>query len=263
MSNFLLGFNNFADAGTLSGGSWTIALSKLQTPIVTDKARSNGLTLANTIIRADLLASQSIRIAALTNTNLTSAATYRITWYSDAYTTAVANSGWLSIPGYPSEDPDNKGVSIFHDFGSTINFRYFQWELNDTGNTAGYVEAGRLFFPEEAGFSRAPDVGVSDELTANTPRKNSLGGVGYFNRRKPVRKLTFAFNVMSAADAPKVRRIRSICNLNKQLIVIPDTTDTSNFGQRCFVATLTDTPKLQLLTGGYVSGQAFDLTEVL
>lgn len=263
MADMLIGFNNYADDGTYSGGSWSPALTKLATPIVTERARSATLDLADTQFKIDLGASRTIRTWCLTHTNLTSAALYRLTWYSDAFVTEVDNTGWLAVPGYPAIDPDFIGASIFHVFDAALTFRYGKMEIDDNANADGYVEAGRNFMPEELGMSRNPDVNLPDELVPNTPRQNALGGTGYFNRRKPVRKLTFGYNVLVDTDAPKIRRLRKLCNLNKQIVVIPDPDDTDNFNERNFVATLNSLPSINLMAAGLVSGNGFDLIEVV
>lgn len=261
----LIGFNNYSDGSAVvfSGGSWSLALTKLAGPIVTDRARSADLTLTNSQFRVDLGTSRSLKLIALTHTNFTSAALYKITWYSDAYTTAVGNTGWLAVPGYPADDPDFIGAAVFHVFTDAISYRYWKIEIDDNANTDLYVEIGRLFMPEELGMSRNPDVSVPDELEPNTPRQNSLGGTGYFNRRKPVRKLTFGYSLLDETEAPRIRRFRKICNLNKQIVVIPDPDDTTNFNDRNFVATLNSMPKIGLMAAGLISGDGFDLIEVV
>lgn len=265
MSNMLIGFNNYSDddAVAFSGGSWSLALTKLAGPVVTDRARSADLSLTNTQFKVDLGASRSIKLIALTHTNFTSAALYKITWYSDAFTTAVGNTGWLAVPGYPADDPDFIGAAVWHIFADAISYRYWKFEIDDNANADAYVEMGRLFMPEELNMSRNPDVNVPDEMIPNTPRQNALGGTGYFNRRKPVRKLTFGYDLLDDTDAPKIRRLRKICNLNKQIVIVPDPDDTSNFNDRNFVATLSSMPAIGLMAAGLVSGNGFDLIEVV
>lgn len=263
MSDMLIGFNNYADDGTYSGGAWSPALTNLATPIVTERARSTSLNLADTQFSVDLGASRTIRTWCLTHTNLTSAALYRLTWYSDVLTTEIDNTGWLPIPGYPEIDPDFIGVSIFHVFDAAITLRSGKMEIDDNANTDAYVEAGRNFMPEDLGMSRNPDVDVPDELVANTPRQNALGGTGYFNRRKPVRKLSFGYGLLHDTDAAKIRRLRKLCNLNKQIVIIPDPDDVTNFNDRNFVGTLNAMPSIGLKAAGLISGNGFDLIEVV
>lgn len=261
----LLGFNNYADesAASYTGGSWIAPLTNLQSPVVSERARSNGLSTSNTRFRVDLGVSRSLKFWAITHTNLTAAGLYRLTWYSDAFSTAVSNSGWDTPPGYPTEDPDGKGVSIFHVFDSALDYRYWEVEFDDQLNPDNYIEIGRNIMPEELGMSRNPDVGMGDDEEPNTLRQNALGGTGFFNRRKPVRKLSFGYNILPGEDAAKIRRLRKICNLNKQVTVIPDPTDTANLNDRCFVGTLGSMPKIELQAAGLASGSGFEIVEVV
>lgn len=250
------------DAVALSGGSWALPLSNLKDPRPSKKSRSSSANVADTKFRVDLSVIKSFAALALTHTNLTAAAQYRITWYSDPFSTAIGNSGWLNIPGFPADDPDDLGASIFHIFGTVTAARWWQFEFNDTANTDGYVEVGRLMMP--AVWVPPYNFGTdnSEGAEANTPRQNSLGGVGYFNRRKPARFFSFAFSVLPASEIPTLRRIRKICNLDRQIVVIPDPEDTANFNDTCFLATLKAMPALALLQVGDAS-TGFQATEVV
>lgn len=260
----LLGYRNYSDAEgvVFTGGSWSSSLSNLADPIVSNKARSADATTTNTQIRVDLGASKSLLLAAITHTNLSAAALYKITWYSDAFSTAVGNTGWLAIPGYPEEDPDFKGVSIFHVFDAETSARYWKIEFDDTANADGYIEVGRLFMPEELGMSRNPDAGVPDTLEPNTQKSSALGGTEFANRRKPKLRLSFGYSIQDESDAPKIRRLRKYCNLNKQVVVIPDPDDEDNFNDRCFVGTLSSMPRISLLALD-IASDGFEIIEVV
>lgn len=256
-------YDNKADAATYSGGSWTLALTNIQDPRPTKKARSNGLSASNTLMNIDLGASYAIRDIAITHTNLSSAAQYKITWYSDAFTTAAGNTGWLLIPGYPSTDPDEIGAAIFYIASATVTYRYWKIELDDTANADGYVEVGRVFLP----LTYAPSINYGDDnadgMQANTPRQNALGGTGYFSRRKPARTFRFGFDRTDESEMVTWRAIRKICNLNKQVVVIPDPADTSYLNDTCFVGTLAQLPTLKRLVGGPYAATAFDVIEAV
>lgn len=264
MATLKLGYDIYSDAAgaTFSAGTWVLPLSNLQDPRPSKKARSSGLSTANTKFRLDLGAARSVSLIAITHTNLTSAALYRITWYSDAFVTAAGNSGWLSIPGYPSDDPDAIGAAVFH-LMATTSMRYLQAELDDASNPDGYIEIGRVIVPAVYQPSYNFDENSNgDELEPNTPRQNALGGTGYFNRRTPARAFRFQFGVLPDSEAPTLRRIRKICNLNKQVIVIPDPDDTSNFNDRCFLATLRKLPGVSLFNASLLS-TGFEAVEVV
>lgn len=260
----LLLYNNHLDDAVvvLSGGSWALPLGNLQDPRPSKKARASSAAATDSRVRVDLGVSRTFRALAVTHTNLTAAAQYRITRYSDAFATAIDSTGWLPIPGYPQEDPDFIGASIFHVYAASIGARYWQFELSDEANPDGYVEIGRVCMMDCWAPSRNFGLENADGAEPNTPRQNSLGGVGYFNRRKPARFFNFAFAQLPVSEKPTLRRIRKICNLDKQVIVIPDPADPANFNDTCFLATLKQMPSLSLLAGSEPA-IGFEATEVV
>lgn len=260
----MIGYENFADAEgvVLSSGVWTMPLSALRDPRPGRKARSAGLALTSTLLRVRLAAAVTLRLLALTHTNLSATATYRITAYSDEFTSVVVQTAWLSPPGYPAEDPDGLGAAVWHLFDTPVTARYWQIEIDDAANAAGFVELGRLFMPlvwqPPYNFDNNNN---EDGLKANTPRQSSLGGTGYFNRRAAARSLRVSWSVLPAADMAEIRRIRRVCNLNRQVVVIPAPADVSNFHERNFVATLQALPAIALFS--LYASTGFDLVEAV
>lgn len=250
MASLLLLYNNYADEDgvSLSGGVWTVPLSNLLDPVPLTRARSFGLGTANTQFQVDLGAARSVRAPCVTHTNMTAAGQYKWTWYSDAWLTEVDNSGWAAIPGYPTYDPDALGASIFHVFSAAVSARYWKIEFDDAANPDGYVELGRLFMGDTWAPAFNFDESNSDELSPNTARQDAEGGTAYFVRRRPARAFSFAFPRLAAsAEAPTIRKIRRIANLNRQVILIPDPADTANFFERCYLGRLSELPAIQLL----------------
>lgn len=263
-TKMLLGYDNHVDAEgvQLTAGSWSLPLSTLRDRRPGRKARSSNALRASTLMRVDLGAARALRMLALTHTNLSPAALYRITWYGDAFITPAGNTGWLAIPGYPQADPDFLGASIWHLWGADVTARYWQIELDDETNPAGYLEAGRLFMPTtwEPPYNYDNNSN-SDELVPNTPRQNSLGGVGYFNRRTPARTLKFAFGVLPAEEMAVVRRIRRLANLDRQVVIVPDPNDAADFHERNFLATVRQPSAISLFSLYATTG--FELIEVV
>lgn len=262
MANLLLLYNNHFDTATLSGGVWTVPLANIQDPVPFTRARSSGLSTTNTKFRIDLGASRSVRVPCITHTNLSAAGQYKITWYSDAFSTEVGNSGWALVPGYPSDDPDALGASIFHVFDSAVDARYWLVEFDDAGNADGYIEVGRVYMGDTWEPSLNFGENSTEGMAANTPRQNSLGGTGYFNRRRPTRSLAFAFPRLPSSETATLRRIRRIANLNEQVVVIPDPDDTTNFFERNFLGTLAEMLAIQLLVVSDVT-VGFTVTEAV
>ena len=149
------------------------------------------------------------------------------------------DAGAAACDAHDQQAPAQQALSV-NGFASTAyNTAVGGTEFNDGGNGSGYVELGRLCMMDcwEPAYNFGADNNAQG-MEANTPRVNSLGGVGYFNRRKPARTFNFGFAVLPADELPVLRRIRKICNLDRQVVVIPDPDDTANLNDTCFLATL-------------------------
>ena len=254
--------NKFPDA-TLSGGVWTAPLTEMQDPRPGIKARSSGLTLTNTKFKIAYPSAVSFEAWAFTNTNLTEDALYRITWYSDAFVTEVSNSGWLSIPGYPTDDPDNIGAAIVHLFGATRTELYYLVEIDDQTNPDNYVEIGVGVTGEC--WQPPRQIGEDGNLDApkhNTKVSEALGGTAYFNRRKPKRTFSFSLRYLDGDSMAEVRRLRKIANIDKHVFVIPMPDDPDDFNEGAFLGRMDEMSKIQRLSAGY-SNTAFSITEVV
>ena len=81
MGNLTLSYKNFADTGTLSGGSWqtTLPVSNLQTRKLSQVARSLNATASSTQFRVDLGTDDyAVHLIGLFRHNFSVDATYRI-----------------------------------------------------------------------------------------------------------------------------------------------------------------------------------------
>jgi hypothetical protein len=262
--SMMIGYDIHSDHpdAIITGGVWTTPLTALKDERLGRRARSSGLSLTNTQFRVSLASAQQMRLIAITHTNLTPLAKFRITHFADEFVTPAGNTGWLDFPGYPPEDPDFLGASIFH-IGAATTAMHWLFEFDDQLNPAGFIELGRLGMPTTWQPPYNFDAsGNNDGLAANTPRQNALGGAPFFTRRTPARTLRLPLGILPDSEMPTIRRIRRICNLNKQIFVVPAPLDVENFYERCFVATLSDTPAIALLAGPYGS-TGFDLIEVV
>lgn len=265
MTNLVLGYENFADDedAVYSGGSWQRALDNLKTPYVREVARSTNLDLASTQFSIDLGADRTFKLWCLTHTNLTADALIRLTWY-DASAVEIDNSGWVAVNAFPDIDPEGIGAAHFHIFAAPVTARSGLCEISDEMNPAGFVQIGRNLMTGELGISRNPDVGMGDGMEENSPRKRAQRGTRFVNRRIAPRKASMAYNVMfEPDDAARIRRMRRYCNLDKQVVLIPDPDDTANYFERNFVGTLDALPALSLLDCDFVGASGFEILEVV
>jgi hypothetical protein len=284
LGRLILLYDNAADEGTLSGGSWALSLSHMQDPRPTRRARSAGLTPEATTFDIALNTTRTFKALAFGPTNFTSSATYRVKGFSDlAMTEEVYDSGALGIgaqavpslnlawedPNFwtgvqPIDDPDKAGIFVTHIFDQETTAKYWRFELDDAANPDGFVEIGRLFM----GMAWQPSINFSPEGNSfgwkpNTTMQQSLGGSRYYNRRKSARFFRFAFPYLPDAEVwDDVYRIQAVSNLDRQVFVIPDPDDVANRSKRSFLGNLTELPAIQLFNVGLAS-TAFDITEAL
>lgn len=260
----LLGFDNHADdaLAVYGGGSWQVPPETMKSPLVSERCRSTDLDLASTQFTIDLGADRLLKLWCLTHTNLTAAALIKLTWYTAA-AEVISVADWTAINGCPAIDPDAIGSAHFHIFNAPPTARSAKCEIDDEANPDGYVELGRNLMLDELGLSRNPDVGADDPVEPNTPFEEADGGTRFHNRKKPKRKYVMGYDVLPAADAPKIRRLRKLCNLDRQVVIIPDPADVANFAERNFVGQLTAMPHLPRLSNGMSAGNGFEILEVV
>lgn len=246
--------------GSYSG---TLPLANLKDPRVHKFAQTSDATLASTKFRINLGVVKTFRGIFLTHTNLSSAATYRITLYSDSgYTTIINQTSWLPINGYPDIDPFLLGSSIWHLYDEDISALYVQVEINDTANTDGYHRYGRLFIPScyEPPYNYSE--GSADDLIVNTQVSNALGGAPFYVVNTPARNTRLNCSRFPSSEKPPIRNIRMRSGVDKQVVLIPNPDDTANYYQRNYVGRLQSLPSLQALLVDDVS-VAFDVIEVV
>jgi len=223
MANALIAFGNTVDAGVLSGGSWraTLPLTNLQNRTLGKVARSADTTTDNTRFTLDCAASVPIRTVALVNHNLSLTAKYRIRLSNDpAFATLLADSGWLDawpamfntlqLPWAAENfwsgryaERDRQGYTWTSIFSTpfTVYARYVSVMIQDTSNSAGFVQLGRLF----AGDAWQPrinmSIGAGLGWQTGTDIAEALSGAEYFAEKRPYRVAKFSLGFLSEDEA--------------------------------------------------------------
>ena len=100
MADVVLLYEIFSDQAILSGGSWQLPLSNLQTADIAQVARSTNAANSSTIINFNLGSIQPIGGVAFGPANLSPGATWRLRLYSNAAMTVLTyDSGLLTVTG--------------------------------------------------------------------------------------------------------------------------------------------------------------------
>lgn len=212
-SNFMIGHPNRIDAATLSGGSWSIPLTNLQTRDSSQKARSTNAALLSTKFTITHTSAE-VRIVGLVNGNFSSAAMWRVT-------TGTFDSGWVSVWRAAYTTAFRRDPLIVVTAGLSGSSTVV--EIDDTGNSAGYVELSRVFIggafqPEHnASYAGFAD-GVED---FSTIQRLDSGGV-YTYARATARTVRFGFDALSqSTEYLTVRDLLRTQGVSKEIWYAP------------------------------------------
>jgi hypothetical protein len=101
-----------------------------------------------------------------------------------------------------SMSPD--GDSIIH-YGEIGVFRYFKLTIQDSSNTAGFLEIGVLFLGRHFVMDRNYNYGWKERFVDLTETQRSKGGVIHFNVKPIYREYSLPFQYVLPAAKDKVR----------------------------------------------------------
>jgi hypothetical protein len=226
VSNCLIGFTNRVAAATLSGGSWLagLPLTNVQSEIIGVKARSTNAALASTKFLIDLgSANLPTVICALVAHNISTEGKIRMR-ASETDPTMVANvvydSGWGDTwpPVYQTEDvpweadncwegqwtPEQRSGLNFPAWRATsypIYARYWLIEIDDTVNTAGYIEIGRVFlgnaWQPTINMAYGAGIGIEDPSEID----EAISGAEFASKRAKYRVAHFTIENLTTDEA--------------------------------------------------------------
>lgn len=246
----IISSNNYVDdASTLTADSAvsTLPVTNLQDIQIVKVWRSNSATSAE--INVDLGSQKIMDFFALIAHNLTTSATVRWRLSNDNFSTTLYDSGavdaWSPVEqfggspwgvftwgGLPSADTIGLyNASTFTLLPSPQIARYIRLNIEDSGNAAGYVEAGRLI----AGPAYQPTInysnGVSFEFVDDSRVTKSRGGQVFVDEVRKYRRVTFRLNHLPESEIfnnifNNVDRIKGV---SKDVLVIPQPSDSATW----------------------------------
>lgn len=293
MGNPVFIFENFADTGILSGGSWetTLPLDNMQDPDIQVVARSTDATLTSTKFSIDLGREQPVGGLAFGPTNMSPGSTWIARAYSDAAMTAqVYSTGTQQVTGEVIDWTDTNdwlewenpgfwlGIDDFASFTELPQFnyhvvavadlalttaQYWRLELSDTANADGHVDIGRLMIGRQYLPSYGYSVDNNFSIDPLVDVEESLGGLRSYWERGYRRSLRLTFPVLTDDELfDSVFRMMLRSGLSRQIFVVPDPSDASFGVRRSFLATFKTIPAIQqaLMERGTT---AMDFEEVL
>lgn len=284
-TNSQFAYINYADVGTLSGGSWvgTLPLANLQNRRLSKVARATNALAASSVLDLDLAdALKPVRLVGLLKHNISSAGTYRVTAGTSAGASDVYDSGTLlALPALYStsslewedanwwfgtataDDLALYPVHLLHDCGASKLARYWRLQITDTANAAGYVQAGRLWAGPMWEPDHDYDLGAGLQWEPRSEVEYSLGGAAFFDERAPARICTFSLHGLTYDRAyGNVLDIQRRVRNDKELIFIPDKSDTARRFRRDIYGRLRTIDPLVQASAAYQSA-GFQIEELL
>jgi hypothetical protein len=293
VAHFIIYHSNKIDTAAFSGGSWqaNLPLSNLYSPSTTKRARSTNAQLTSTQFRMALTKAVILQGLQIIATNLSVAALYRITWYTDStFSVIVDQTPWINIgesinwtnvgdwldwldPNFwlgsqATVDPDQQGIDIRHRFSPSQSMRYVKIEFDDTTNAAGYVEVGHVYLGE----AYVPSINVAPDPTfqrvALTTMAEAVGGSRYFNRRGSRKRLLVSWQLLPREEVwGEVDEIIRIHDLDRPVYVDLDPDNMQSGRTTSFLARIATLPESKLLEAFWEDDtgatMGFEFTQVL
>jgi hypothetical protein len=228
----VIGYTNRIDSATLSGGSWNASypLANLKTRYLSQKARSTNAQATSSIVNIDLTTARSIGLVAIVAHNMSASATVRIQGSSAAD---------QSVSLYDSTAQTIYSGTDYAKSFANVSTRYWRISIADTGNTAGYIEFGRVFIGTAFKPSNTIDWSPSLAVESATGITASLGGTEYFDARPNKRIWGGQFSWLSDAESyGEWLRVQRATDVSGEVFIVADDADTTYRAERNFLGRL-------------------------
>lgn len=293
MSLFTIYHSNALEHAVLGGGSWqaNLPLSNLFSPTTTKRARSTNTQLASTQFTVKLAEATRLTGIQVIATNLSAAALYKISWYSDAtFSTLEGSTGfipvgssidwtntaqWLdwSSPNFwlgaqAIDDPDNQGLDIRHAFANPIFMQFIKFEFDDTTNADMFVELGHVYLGDS--FVPTYNVGPAPvfQRVTLTSMQEAIGGAQFFNRRGSRKRLTVSWDVLPREEVlGELDEIIRIHDIDRPVYVDLDPASLTWGRKASFLARIQVLPEMKFvdayLESDTAAAVAFEFIQVL
>lgn len=282
----MVGFPNRIDAGALSGGAWfpTLPLTNLQNMVLGLVARSVDTSLLSTMFNVDLGRDRKIQLLSWRNHNFSIGAKYRVRAYRDAaHTNLVYDSGWAKVwpvvyalnvldwkdeswwsRKYTREQREGYMTELVHIMPTAKYARYWLIEFDDTTNSTGYIQIGRMFISQ--GWQPTTNMsysGASIAWETKTDVKEAIGGAEYFDRRTPYRVQRLTLNYLEQDEIfTQAFEIQRQGGIDQELLWIFDPDDTIHAIRRRFLARMRTLSPIEFPIGT-TNNVGFELKERL
>lgn len=263
MANVILGYPNVVDQASLSGGSWvsSLPLANLQDRRISKKARSSNLLVSSTKFTFTLDKSRLIGVVALVGHNLSATATWRVCANAtNSFSTPDYDSGWQPVwtdiaaatfgtlewesDSFWTWKLSDEETAYYPGLALDVlpavqTGQYWQVEISDTSNAAGYVEIGRVFVGSSWQVTNNASFGWGLGYEDNTIIEESIGGAEYYDQRPRYRVIKFGLDYVTTTEGLGVALGASrVLGTSGEILLVWDSTDADNLMRRSFMGRL-------------------------
>jgi hypothetical protein len=232
--NICFAYDNIADAGTYSLGSWVagLPLTNLKDYQTKKVARSTNATAANTKFLCDLGRVAPIQLLAFVRDNLSDAATVRVRVGPNTDGSSALIDTTLTAGDFGSFEAE-AGRIIYYLGDDPVYARYLLVEITDTANVDGYVQLGRFY----AGPVLQPDLnmqyGARSSINDTTRLVRSANRTQYADVQPKLRRLEGEFQLLTQDEGlGAVYDMQNLVGVTEPFIVLFDASLTDDNAQR-------------------------------
>lgn len=268
---------------TLSGGDWSLPLSQLQSPTISNVARSADLDSSSLVINAVFDKPRVVRGSVINGHNLTlSGGRYVHQYYSDAgMTDLLLTSGeieafpyrrssvglswidenfWTGLP----EDEDLQGVTRQSHYllPQPVRAHAVRTTFIDDANPDGFVELNYLMhadmFTGSVNFSEGSSLGFN----VLTSSRRAKSGARYSDPVSPLRTASLVWAGLPQEESiDRAQRLFRLCGTYSPVFVIVEPENVTMSYSWAFLATFVESVTAELIQTPFVGFQ-FNLEEL-
>ncbi len=233
-------WRDLVPAGTMSGGSWSLPLTNLQTTEQAAVARSTSASTSHTKIIVDHGSAVTARVVWMAGDNMSGGANWRVlrgstASGSDVYAGSLVPR-WRITP--PTYDGTVYGACIVMPTANSA--RYTTIEIEDTANPDGYVQAGQLLIGDVLTFTHGPSVGLQHGIRDLSTITEAESGASWVTERRKQRGVSFVLDGIEDTEADSLQDLRMHIGTHGQAIYIPSLTDAAQTQRYGFLGRMSE-----------------------
>ncbi|MBV6633870.1 MAG: hypothetical protein KI792_12665 [Alphaproteobacteria bacterium] len=160
------------------------------------------------------------------------------------------------------EDIERFPQNLIHVVPAPIQARYWQIDLTDPSNPAGYIEAGRLFIGNAYQPPHSPRSGLRLGYETRTTVTTAIGGAEFFDRREGYRVARFDLPVLDRDEAlAALLDLQREVGIDGEVLLVIDADDAQNLQRQSFRGRFRSLEPLVYIAAGYAE-QTFEIKEL-